>query len=87
MSEQNNMTDNTVNDQQHEEVDYADPESPTLAIRRLTSPTTGQTNRQPDVHSIELADIFDAVLPGMVATPAEEAHTLSLKSANSKQDR
>ena len=67
MSEQNNMTDNTVNDQQHDEVDYADPESPTLAIQRLASPTTGETERPFDVHSIELADIVDAVLPGMVA--------------------
>ena len=63
MTEQNNMTDNMVNDQQHEEVDYADPESPTLAIRRLASPTTGQTERPTDVHSIELADIIDKPLP------------------------
>ena len=86
MSKQNNMTDNTVNDQQHEEVDYADPELPTPAIRRLASPTTGQTERQTDVHSIQLADIVDAVLSGMVASPAEEAHTLSLTSATSKRD-
>ncbi len=46
MSEQNQTTDNTVNDQHNEAVDYADPESPTLAIRRLASPTTGQTKRQ-----------------------------------------
>ena len=84
MSEQNHMTDNTVNEQQNEEVDYADPESPTLAIRRLASPTTGQTERQTDV--IQLADIVDTVLPGMVAPPAEQAHTLCLKSATSKQD-
>ena len=86
MSEQNNMTDNTVNDQQHEELDYADPESPTRAIRRLASPTTGQTERPTDVHSIELADIIDKPLPGMVASTAEEAHKLSLKSATSTRD-
>ena len=47
MSTENNQTDttvdNTVNVQQHEEVDYADPESQTLEIRRLASPTTGNT--------------------------------------------
>jgi hypothetical protein len=52
MSTQDEQTDipvnNTVNDQQNENVDYADPESPTLAIRRLASPTTGQTKRQND---------------------------------------
>ena len=85
MSEQNNMTDNTVNDQQHEEVDYADPESPTLAIR-LASPTTGQTERPTDVHSIELADIIDKTQLGMVASSAEEAHKLSLQSATSTRD-
>ena len=85
MSTQNNQTnntvDNTVNDQQHEEVDYADPESPTLAIRRLASPTTGQTERHTD--DFDLADYIDKPLPGMVASPAEEAHKLSLQSATS----
>ena len=43
------QTDNTVNNQQLGEVDYADPESPTLAIRRLASPTTGPNERLTDV--------------------------------------
>ena len=88
MSTENNQTDNTVdntvNDQQHEEVDYADPESPTLAIRRLASPTTGQTERHTD--DFNLADYIDKPLPGMIASPAEEAHTLALKSATSTRD-
>ena len=90
MSTQDEQTDipvnNAGNDQLNEVVDYADPKSPTLAIRRLNSPTTGQTDRQPKVHRIELADIVDAVLPGMVASPVEEAHNLSTKSATSKRD-
>ena len=45
MSEQKYLTNNMVNDQHHEEVDYADLESPTLAIWRLASPTTDQTER------------------------------------------
>ena len=44
----NNTVDNAVNEPQHEEVDYADPESPTLAIRRQASPTTGDTERPTD---------------------------------------
>ena len=85
MSTQNNQTDNTVdntvNDQQHEEVDYADPESPTLEIQRLASPTTGNTERPTD--DFNLADYIDKPLPGMIPTPAEEALKLALKSANS----
>ena len=90
MFEQNNMTDNTVNNQQHEEVDYADPESPTLAIRRLASPTTGPNERLTDVvETNDNADTADTVLPGGVttlATPADEAPSLSLTSATSKRD-
>ena len=71
MSEQHNMTDNTVNDQQHEEVDYADPESPTLAIRQLASPTTGPNERLTDVvETNDNADTADTVLPGGVTTLA-----------------
>ena len=47
-SPNNNTVDNAVNEPQHEEVDYADPESPTLAIRRQASPTTGDTKRLTD---------------------------------------
>ena len=47
-SKRNKQTNNTVDNQPHEEVDYADPESPTLAIRQLTSPTTGPKERQTD---------------------------------------
>ena len=75
MSAQDNQTDNTVdnavNDQQNEQVDYADPESPTLAIRRLASPTTGQTTRHTD--DFDLADDTDKPLPGMIPTPEDEA--------------
>ena len=81
MSTQNNQTDNTVNDQQYEEVDYADPESPTLEIQRLASPTTGNTERPTD--DFNLADYIDKPLPGMIPTPAEEALKLALKSAHS----
>ena len=52
MSTQNNQTDNTgdntVDNQPHEEVDYVDSESPTLAIWQLSSSTTGPTERQTD---------------------------------------
>ena len=44
----NNTVDNAVNEPHDEEVDYADPESPTLAIRRQASPTTGDTKRLTD---------------------------------------
>ena len=85
MSTQDEQTDipvnNAVNDQQNEDVDYADPESPTLAIQRPNSPTTGQTERPTD--DFNLADYIDKPLPGMIPTPAEEALKLALKSANS----
>ena len=65
MSENNIHTDNTVNNQQLEEVDYADPESPTLAIRRLASPTTDPNERLTDeVKTNDNADTADTVLPG-----------------------
>jgi len=67
MSTQDNQTDNTadnaVNDQQNEEVDYADAESPTLAIRRLASPPTGQTTRSTD--DPDLAEDTDNPLSGI----------------------
>ena len=67
MSTQDNPTDNTVdnavNDQQTEEVDYSDPESPTLAIRRLASPPTGQTTRHTD--DPDLAEDTDNPLSGI----------------------
>ena len=89
MSTENNQTDNTVdntvNDQQHEEVEYADPESPTLAIRRLASPTTGVNERLTDVvETNDNADTTDTVLPGGVTTLATP--TISLTSATSKRD-
>jgi hypothetical protein len=90
MSENNRQTDNTVNDQQLEEVYYADPESPTLAIRRLASPTIGPNERLTDViQTNQNADTADTVLPGgapTLATPADETPTTSLTSANPKQD-
>jgi len=87
MSEQNQTTDNTVKDQHNEEVDYADPESPTLAIRRL--PTTGPNKCLTDVVATnDNADTADTVLPSgapTLATPADKAPTTSLASANSKR--
>jgi hypothetical protein len=44
----NNTVDNAVNEPHDEEVDYADPESPTLAIRQQASPATGDTIRLTD---------------------------------------
>ena len=88
MSEHNVQTDNTVNNQQLKEVDYADPESPTLAIRQLASPTTGPNERLTDVvETNDNAGKADTVLPGgapTLATPADEAPTTSLTSATSK---
>ena len=90
MSEQTKQTDNTVNNQQHKEVDNADPESPTLAIRRLASPTTGPNERLTDVvETNDKADTADTVLPGGVTTlasPADEAPTISQSSTPSKRD-
>ena len=83
MSEQNIQTNNTVNNQQLEEVDYADPESPTLAIQRLASPNTGPNERLTDaIQTNQNADTADTVLPGSattLATPADEAPTTSLR--------
>ena len=49
MSDNNEQMVNTVNDHQHEKVDYADPESPTLAVRQSALPTTGPVERLSDV--------------------------------------
>ena len=90
MSTQNKQTDNTVDNQPHEEVDYADPESPTLAIRQLSSPTTGPTERQTDaLETNEFVYTPGTDLPGMggttLATPAEEAPTKPMTSSNSQR--
>ena len=82
MSDNNEQTDNTVNNQQHEEVDYADPESPTLAIRHFALPTTGTAEHLTDV--VETDNTADTVLPGgapTLATSTDEAPTTSLPSA------
>ena len=63
MSENEKQSENTINNQQIEEVDYADPESPTLAIRRLTSPTTGPKERQTDIVETNNVDMAGTVLP------------------------
>ena len=63
----NNTVDNTVTDPQHEEGDYADPESPTLAIRRQASPTTGDTEGPAD--DFDLADYIDKPIPSMMVDP------------------
>ena len=90
MSENKQQTDNTVNNQQIEEVDYADPESPTLAIRRLASPTTVPNVRPTDiVETNNNADTADTVQPGgapTLATTADEAPTTSITSATSTRD-
>ena len=74
MSIQNNQTDDTVvnavNDQQNEEVDYADAESPTLPIRRLASPPTGQTTRHTD--DLDPAKDTDKPPSDMIPLPDDE---------------
>ena len=49
MSDNTDQMVTTVTDHQHEEVDYADPESPTLAVPQYTSTTTGTDERPTDV--------------------------------------
>ena len=82
---------NTVNCHQHEEVDYAEPESPTLAVRQSASPTTGPVERLTDVIETDnKADTADMLLPGgapTLATSSDEAPTTSLTSATSKRGR
>ena len=90
MSENNIQTDNTVNNQQHEEVDYADPESPTLAIRQFASPTTGTAEHLIDVVKTDnTADTANTLLPGSAPTlttdEAPTTTTTSLPSATSKE--
>ena len=70
MCDSNEQTDNKVKYQQHEEVDYADPESPTLEIRQFASPTTGSAERLTDVADTDnTADTADTLLPGGAPTP------------------
>ena len=81
----------TVNNQQHEEVDYADPESPTLEIRQFASPTTGTAERLTDVVEMDdTADTANTLLAGGAPTLAisnDEAPKTSLPSAPSKRGR
>ena len=65
--------------QQLEEFDYADPESSTLAIRRLATPTTGSNEPLTDV--VETNNMTALTL----AKPADEAPTTSI-TATSKRD-
>ena len=59
----------TVNDHQHKKVDYADPESATLAVRQSTSTTTGADERPTYVVLIDdYTDTADMLLPGGVPT-------------------
>ena len=89
MSENEQQSENTITNQQIEEVVYADPESPTLAIRRLASPTTGPHERPTDiVETNNNADTSDTVLPAGAptqATTAEEAPTTSITSATKQR--
>ena len=77
MSDNNEQMVNTVNCHQHEEVDYAEPESPTLAVRQSASPTTGPVDRLTDVIEIDNnADTEDMLLPeGTMSTSTDEAPT------------
>ena len=91
MSENNIQTDNTVNNQQHEEVDYTEPESPTLAIQQFASPTTGTAELLTDiVETDNTADTANTLLPGDAPTLAssnDKAQTTSLPSEPSKRGR
>ena len=79
---------NTVNTHQHEEVDYANPESPTFAAWQSASPP-GPVERRTDVIETDNdADTADMLLPGgapTLATSTDEAPTTSLPSATSKR--
>ena len=90
MSDNNEQMVNTVNNHQHEEVDYVDPKSLTLAIQSA-SPTTVPVERLTDVIETDnTADTADMLLPGgapTLATSTDEAPTTSLPPAASKRGR
>ena len=83
MSINNEQMVNMVNNHHHEEVDYADPESPTLAVRQSASPTTGPVEHLTDVIETDNnADTADMLLPGgepTLATSTGEAPTTSYR--------
>jgi len=86
MSDNNEQMVTTVNDHQHEEVDNADPESPTLAVTQSTSTTTDPVERPTDrVVTDNNADTADILLPG--DTPKRRQQNPSQPKSRNEVDR